>query len=143
MRLALIFFLTTPSIAIASIQTETLCLNSFGKKPIKLEFKRIYDNESAWVGGYVKYSTSNKAISIALESSESTPTSDTSPDDTTSTWIEIKNGQITGSYAASSQGGNNYNFLYENFETKETTNFIVDPNIDYTSTSGCQWKSNE
>ncbi|MFV3308001.1 hypothetical protein ACNFBT_22265 [Pseudomonas sp. NY15181] len=139
MRAVFFLSLTIPSAAIASIQTETLCLNSLGDRPVKLEFKRFYETESSWAGGYVKYSTSKNVIPIILKSFESTATSDTSPDDTTSTWLEIKDGKITGSYAASSQGGNNYNFLYENFESKESTNFIIDPNADYTANSGCQW----
>lgn len=85
-----LLLLATPAIAAADIQTETLCLNSLGDHPIKMEFKRIYDKENTWAGGYVKYSTSNNAISVTLESSESTPTSESSPDDTTSTWLEIK-----------------------------------------------------
>lgn len=135
--------LIIPSFATASIQTDILCLSSLGEKPIKLEFKRFYETETSWVGGYVKYSTSKEITPIVLELTESTPTSDTSPDDTTSTWLEIKSRKITGSYEVSSQGGNTYNFMYDNFETKESINFIVDPNTDYSESSGCLWNNSD
>ncbi|MDH1013061.1 hypothetical protein N5J43_29790 [Pseudomonas nicosulfuronedens] len=132
-----------PSFAFGNISIEIQCFRSFERNEIKLEFRTFYEIESRWSGGYVKYSTSQEAIPIFLMLAKSTPTSDSSPDDTTSKWLEIKNGKITGSYEASSQGARTYNFIYENFENKEHINLIQDPNTDYSIESGCEWDKSE
>jgi len=91
------------NIALRDINTEALCFHSLGQKEIQLEFRRtFYETESKWSGGYVKYSTSNTAIPIVLKKTEESDTTSDSPADSTSTWIEIDNGGISGEYEISS-----------------------------------------
>lgn len=116
-------------------------LSSLGQKEIQLEFRTFYETESKWSGGYVKYSTSNTAIPIILKKTEESDTTSDSPADSTSTWIEIDNGGISGEYEISSQGANVYDFNYTKNKNGKKYYFTLDPNIDFSIESGCHWTS--
>ncbi|WP_448683159.1 hypothetical protein [Pseudomonas nicosulfuronedens] len=125
----------------AAISTEGFCFHST-EKEIQLEFRTFFERESRWRGGYVKYSTSNAAIPIILKSTEESYSTSDSPADSTSTWIEIDNGEISGEYEISSQGVNVYDFNYTKRKNGKKYYFTLDPNIDFSIESGCRWTEN-
>ncbi|MBD9503191.1 hypothetical protein IB256_20550 [Pseudomonas sp. PDM17] len=128
------------NIAFGGINTEVLCFHSLGQKEIQLEFRTFYETESKWSGGYVKYSTSSKVIPIVRKSIEEHEMASDAPVDSTSTWIEIDSGDISGEYEISSQGAYVYDFNYTKRKNGNKYYFTLDSNIDFSIDSGCQWK---
>jgi hypothetical protein len=119
-----------------------LCFHSLGPKEIQLEFRTFYEAKSKWSGGYIKYSTSSTAIPIVLKSTEEHEVASNAPVDSTSTWIEIDNGVISGEYEISTQGVNVYDFNYTKHKNGKKYYFTLDPNIDFSIESGCHWTEN-
>lgn len=135
--------LCTSGLALGDIHTEALCLHTLGEKEIQLELRTFYEIESRWSGGYVKYSNSSKPISIVLKGTEENNSTNNSPTNSTSTWVEIENGEISGEYEISSQGVSVYDFNYTKRENGKKYYFTLDPNVDFSIESGCHWKNNQ
>lgn len=135
-----LILICTSGTALGDINTEVLCFHSLGKKEIQLEFRTFYETESKWSGGYIKHSTSRTAIPIVLKKTEESDMTGSSPADSTSTWIEIDNGEISGEYEISSQGVNVYDFNYTKRKNGKKYFFTLDPNTEFSIESGCRWK---
>jgi len=137
----LLFTLLFLSFAVnaASPIRQIYCMetDNSNEKPIRLTYVIIYYNADNWVGSYVKYSNSDKPISLNLVDSKHIDNG-TKSELITEEWVEFINGILNGHYAISSQGVYITNFVYT---SKKGANYIFKENKEAFSPSNqsCDW----
>lgn len=128
-----------PLTAKCEVVTEVLCFSLPEKKSVSFELRTYFDSASKWAGGFVKYSKSNKPISLVVEEIQSEEIDSQSPEQTTTTWVEVSGGEVAGEYEMISQGGSVLSMVY----TKKTNGkkFAFENNVSVESTleNGCKW----
>lgn len=123
----------------ASPIRQIYCMESdnSNEKPIRLTYAIIYYNADNWVGSYVRYSNSDKPISLSLVDSKYIDNG-TKSELITEEWVEFINGTLNGHYAISSQGVYITNFVYT---SKKGAKYIFKENREAFSPSSqsCDW----
>lgn len=128
-----------PLAAHSEVTTEVYCFRSQEGKSINFEFRTYYDSVAKWSGASVKYSKSNKAISLVYKDSEEEVMDPNRPSQFTTRWVEVSDGLVTGDYARVSQGALIDAILYTNYKSGKKYVFEQDSNMDSPPETGCQW----
>lgn len=93
------------------LSIDTRCFMSPDEQ-LKVEFKTYQDSDIGWVGGQLRYHTSQQYIPLVFKASEVVTELPDRPWEFKHTWLEIVDGQINGSYQYHSQGAVVFNFSY-------------------------------
>jgi len=126
-----------PLVASAEVTSETFCFTSTSGKPINLEMRTYYDASSKFSSAFVKYQNSKQPIPLVLANSEGESLSKDAPDQETTTWIEIYNGQATGQYEMITHGTDVSSMVYTNKKKNQTTGFLLNTNA--IAQGVCKW----
>lgn len=137
----LIFTLLFLSFAVnaASPIRQIYCMESDNsiEKPIRLTYAIIYYNADNWVGSYVKYSNSDKPMSLNLVDYKYIDNG-TKSELITERWGEFINGTLNGHYIISSQGVYITNFSYTSKKGAEYR-FKENREAFSPSSQSCDW----
>ncbi|WP_143187379.1 hypothetical protein [Xenorhabdus eapokensis] len=93
-------------------------MTSDNKKPINIKHVTLYSKIDKVYLGYVKYETSDTAITINFVKDDEISI-ETRPSIYTIVWNEIIKGEINGTYTVISQGARFSSFTYKNKDGKE------------------------
>ncbi|TGP44897.1 hypothetical protein EN871_09970 [bacterium M00.F.Ca.ET.228.01.1.1] len=126
-----------PLVAHAEITSETFCFSSGNGKPINFEMRTYYDSASKFSSGFVRYQNSKQPIPLVLASSAAETSNKDAPDQETTTWIEIYNGQATGEYEMITQGTEVSSMVYTNKKKNQKTGFML--NAGAIGQGSCKW----
>ena len=129
-----------PLMAHSAVTSESLCFELSETSPVKFEFRTFYDASSKWSGGFVKYAMSSEPISIVLTDSEDEMLDPDSPWQSTTTWSEVINGNVTGTYQFVSQGTHIVSMSYTKKSNGKVFHFGNNTSIDSSLESGCKWE---
>ena len=121
----------------AEVSSETFCFSSGGARPINFELHTYYDPSSKFSSGFVKYQNAKQPIPLVLANSASETLDKTAPDQETTTWIEVFNGQVSGEYEMITQGTAVSSMAYTSRKKNQKTGFM--PNTSAMTESGCKW----
>lgn len=135
--LAILCFL--PLTAKCEVVAEVLCFSLPEKQSVSFELRTYFDSASKWAGAFVKYSKSNKPISLVVKDVQSEEIDPQSPEQTTTTWVEVSEGKVTGEYEMISQGASVLSMVYTKNSNGKKFAFENDVNIESTLESGCKW----
>ncbi len=128
-----------PLIAKCEVVTEVLCFSLPEKKSVSFELRTYFDSASKWAGGFVKYSKSNKPISLVVEEIQSEEIDSQSPEQTTTTWVEVSGGEVAGEYEMISQGGSVLSMVYTKKSNGKKFAFENNVSVESTLENGCKW----
>ncbi|MCP1442634.1 hypothetical protein J3D54_001766 [Pseudomonas sp. GGS8] len=141
MKKTLFFLLALfPFSAYSEVTTETLCFELSQSSPVKFEFRTFYDPISKWSGGFVKYAKSNVPISIVLTSSQDEILDPQAPWQHTTTWSEVMDGKVTGTYEWVTQGAQVVTMSYTKKSNGKAYSFMLNTSIDSSLETGCKWE---
>jgi hypothetical protein len=126
-----------PLVAHAEITSETFCFSSGNGKPINFEMRTYYDSTSKFSSGFVRYQNSKQPIPLVLANSAEETLNKDAPDQETTTWIEIYNGQATGEYEMITQGTEVSSMVYTNKKKNQKTGFML--NAGAIGQGSCKW----
>ncbi|WP_243433269.1 MULTISPECIES: hypothetical protein [Pseudomonas] len=129
-----------PLMAYAEVTTESLCFELSQDSPVKFELRTYYDSSSKWSGGFVKYAKSSEPISIVLTDSEEEMLGPDAPWQRATTWSEVVNGKVAGTYDFVTQGAQIVSMKYTKKSNGKVYHFLNNPNIDSSLESGCEWE---
>ena len=140
-KLVMLMLLAFPAFAHSEVETEISCFRSQEGKGIKLEFRIYSDQAAKWSGAGVKYATSKESIPLVYKSTEQEEMSDGRPfqSTTTTTWVEVVGGAVTGEYVMVRQGALIYGMAYTNTKSKKHYGFEHHPLITSSPEKGCRW----
>lgn len=139
-KLFFLFFALFPLGAQSAVTTESLCFELSQSSPVKFELRTYYDEASKWSGGFVKYAKSSEPISIVLTDSEDEMLDPDSPWQSTTTWSEVINGNVTGTYQFVSQGTHIVSMSYTKKSNGKVFHFGNNNSIGSSLESGCKWE---
>lgn len=118
----------------------TRCLAAEGgKKPVQLQFSTVADEASGWSGGFVRYGSHNRPISLVRLRESHVETAPGRPLAFTTVWLEMVGGLAVGSYAVETQGARIQRFVYSSKRTGQDTTFVDNPAIDVGDDGACRW----
>ncbi|MEK6294345.1 MAG: hypothetical protein V4793_23755 [Paraburkholderia tropica] len=126
-----------PLVAHAEITSETFCFSSGNGKPINFEMRTYFDSASKFSSGFVRYQNSKQPIPLVLANSAEETLNKDAPDQETTTWIEIYNGQATGEYEMITQGTEVSSMVYTNKKKNQKTGFVL--NAGAIGQGSCKW----
>lgn len=132
----LIFFL--PLTAHSEVTAENYCFEA--SDSIKFEFRTFYDRDSNWSGGFVKYAKSNVPISIVLTDSQDEIIDAEAQWQHTTTWSEVVDGKVTGTYEWVTQGTQIVSMVYTKKSNNKEYSFMNNTNIEASLEAGCKWE---
>lgn len=129
-----------PLVAHSAVTSESFCFELSESSPVKFEFRTFYDASSKWSGGFVRYAKYNDPISIVLTDSEEEMLGPDAPWQRATTWSEIVNGKVAGTYDFVTQGTQIVSMKYTKKPNGKVYHFLNNPNIDSSLESGCEWE---
>ena len=136
-KLIFAFILALPMGARADISSEIMCFESGGDKSINFEIRKYYDSSTKFSFGFVRYQKSKQTIPLVRDKTIDETLDKNMPDQTTSTWIEVYNGKVTGEYEMTSQGASVLSMVYTRKQGNKKIAFLL--NADVITESGCKW----
>ncbi|WJK09798.1 hypothetical protein [Pseudomonas fluorescens] len=136
-----LFMAFVPLPAHCVVTSENYCFDD--THSIKFELRTFYDHDSNWLGGFVKYAKSKTPISIVLTDHQEEILAPDEPTQNTSTWSEIVDGKITGTYEWITQAAMSVSMVYTNKSNGRKYSFLLNPNIDASLAVGCNWEQGE
>lgn len=123
----------------ADVVVEGYCFSSDNNKQIRFELRTYFDMDSQWRTAYVKYAKAKTPIPLILATSKSMASKSDRPDASTRSWTEFSNGQASGTYQMTSQGGSVSEMTYTNTASHKQVGFILDANTEFDPHGGCRW----
>ena len=129
--------------AAAQVNADVLCFTSDGNRPLRFELRTYYDLTTKWSGGYVKYEKSKNSISIVVHQTREDLTASDAPSSGTTNWVEVWNGQVSGSYEMESQGVQLISMTYIRRKDGKRFSFHLDSNVPSSLEKGCSWSAAE
>lgn len=129
--------LALPLAAHAEVTSETFCFSSGGAKSINFEMRTYYDSSSKFSSGFVKYQNAKQPIPLVLANSASEALDKNAPDQETTTWIEVFNGQVSGEYEMITQGTDVSSMAYTSKKKNQKIGFLL--NTGAMAQGGCKW----
>lgn len=132
-----VVLLVLPLATHAEVTSETFCFSSGSAKSINFEMRTYYDSSSKFSSGFVKYQTAKQPIPLVLANSAGETLDKNAPDQETTTWIEVFNGQVTGEYEMITQGTGVSSMVYTSKKKKKKTGFLL--NTSAVAEGSCKW----
>jgi hypothetical protein len=129
--------LVLPLATHAEVTSETFCFSSGGAKSINFELRTYYDSSSKFSSGFVKYQTAKQPIPLVLANSAGETLDKNPPDQETTTWIEVFNGQVTGEYEMVTQGTDVSSMVYTSRKKNQKIGFLL--NTGAMGQGSCKW----
>jgi hypothetical protein len=129
-----------PLVAHSAVTSESFCFELSESSPVKFELRTFYDASSKWSGGFVKYAKSIEPISIVLTNTEEEMLGSDTPWQSATTWSEVVNGKVAGTYDFVTQGTQIVSMKYTKKSNRKVYHFLNNPNIDSSLESGCKWE---
>jgi hypothetical protein len=133
--LAVALFLL-PWAAHSEVTSENFCFNSGGAKSINFQMRTYYDSVAKFSFGFVKYQHSKQPIPLVLISSTDETLDKNAPDQETTTWAEVVNGQVGGEYEMITQGTEISSMVYTG---KKSQKIGFGSNANAIAEGGCMW----
>ncbi|WP_244179518.1 hypothetical protein [Paraburkholderia aspalathi] len=121
----------------AEVTSETFCFSSGGAKSVNFEMRTYYDSSSKFSSGFVKYQTAKQPIPLVLANSAGETIDKNAPDQESTTWIEVFNGQVTGEYEMVTQGTGVSSMAYTSKKINPKIGFLL--NTGAMAQGGCKW----
>ncbi len=119
----------------SEVSKDVRCFTSADGR-ISLQLALLTDNK--WMGGYIIYKNSPSVITIVPIKSECETLDVDRPSETTTTWLEVINGGVTGKFTAVHQGAIFSYLDYSSLDKKDVINFVQ--NDDAFDGNECNWK---
>jgi len=138
-KILLAFVFLLPMSARCEVVAESLCFSLPDKKSINFEIRTYFDPLTKWSGAFVKYAKSKTPISLVLKDRQSEEIDSQTPEQTTTTWLEVSEGKITGEYEMMSQGGNVLSMTYTKNTNSKKFTFENNVNVESSLEEGCKW----
>ncbi|MFM0008565.1 MULTISPECIES: hypothetical protein [Paraburkholderia] len=129
--------LALPFVAHAEVTSETFCFSSGGAKSVNFEMRTYYDSSSKFSAGFVRYQNAKQPIPLVLANSASETLDKNAPDQETTTWIEVFNGQVSGEYEMIIQGTDVSSMVYTSKKKNQKTGFLL--NTGVMTQGSCKW----
>jgi hypothetical protein len=129
-----------PLVAHSAVTSESFCFELSESSPVKFEFRTFYDASSKWSGGFVKYAKSSEPISIVLTDTQNEMLSADAPWQSATTWSEIINGKVAGTYEFVTQGTQIVSMTYTKKSNGKVYYFGNNTSVDSSLESGCKWE---
>ncbi|WP_295952661.1 hypothetical protein [Rhodoferax sp.] len=124
----------------AGVFTTRCLVAEGGKKPVQLQFSTVGDDTSGWSGGFVRYGSHSRPISLVRLRESHVETAPGRPFAFTTVWLEMVGGQAAGSYEVETQGARIQRFVYTPKRSSlGTTSFMENPAIDVGDDGACRW----
>ncbi|MEO5793608.1 MAG: hypothetical protein ABIP34_00860 [Rhodoferax sp.] len=123
----------------AGVFTTRCLVAEGGKKPVQLQFSTVGDDTSGWSGGFVRYGSHSRPISLVRLRESHVETAPGRPFAFTTVWLEMVGGQATGSYEVETQGARIQRFVYTPKRSGPGTAFTENPAIDVGDDGACRW----
>lgn len=136
--LTLLLAALAPAAEASAFSTRCLVAEG-GKKPIQLQFSTVGDDTSGWAGGFVRYGTHSRPISLVRLRESHVETAPGRPFAFTTVWLEMVGGQAAGSYEVETQGARIQRFVYTPKRSGPGTAFTENPAIDVGDDGACRW----
>ncbi|MEX3629525.1 MAG: hypothetical protein VB138_08595 [Burkholderia sp.] len=128
------------STAQARIEQDVRCFKgSVGAASIRFEFRMLYDTDTDWSGGYVRYQGAKTVIPIVLKSEQGTELAPGRPDEFDRTWVEVIDGRLGGEYRMLSQGAIVESMRYTRSSPRRDLSFVNDPGSFTSDSTACKW----
>ncbi|MFJ2364910.1 hypothetical protein ACIPIN_14655 [Pseudomonas sp. NPDC087697] len=121
------------------VVAESFCFSLADKGSVNFELRTYFDPLTKWSGAFVKYSKSKSPISLVLKVANSEELDAQTPEQTTRTWLEVSEGEITGQYEMMSQGGSILSMTYTKKANGKQYAFEDNPNVNSSLENGCKW----
>lgn len=134
----LIVFLALPIAAHADVSSEAFCFTSGGAKPTNFEMHTYYNASVNFSSGFIKYQNSKDMIPLVFADSTTETLSKDTPDEATTTWLEVFGGQVTGEYEMTSQGTSVVSMTYTSRKRRGKKGFLL--NADMIEDGSCKWQ---
>lgn len=140
MRFLVVLVLSLALSAQASGQVtfKSHCLTSSGERPIRLEWRTFLEASSGWASSYVRYSHSNRVISLVHQFTEAIDQPTGYPWTFTSVWLEVVDGRFAGEYRITDSDARIVGFTYKNYRTGKKVSFTQ--SIEAEEALGCRWR---
>lgn len=129
-----------PFAAHSGVTSDFFCFELSQSSPVKFEFRTFYDEASKWSGGFVKYAKSNVPISVVLTDSQHEEIDPQMPWQSTTTWSEVVDEKVTGTYVWVTQGVQIVSMSYTKKTNGKQYNFMNNTSIDSSLGAGCKWE---
>ena len=110
-----------------------------GKKPLQLQFSTVGDDTSGWTGGFVRYGSHSRPISLVRMRESHVDTAPGRPMAFTTVWLEVVGGEAVGSYEVETQGARIQRFVYTPKRSGLGTTFVENPAIGVGDDGSCRW----
>ncbi len=136
-----LFMAFFPLTSHCEVTSENYCFDD--THSIKFELRTFYDHDSNWSGGFVKYAKSKAPISIVLTDHQEEILAPDAPTQNTRTWSEIIDGKVTGTYEWVTQAAMSVSMVFTKKSNGRKYSFLLNPNIDASLASGCNWEQGE
>jgi hypothetical protein len=134
------FLALFPFAAHSAVTSESLCFELSETSPVKFEFRTFYDSSSKWSGGYIKYAKSSEPISIVLTDTQNEMLGADAPWQSATTWSEVINGKVAGTYEFVTQGTQIVSMTYTKKSNGKVYYFGNNTSVDSSLESGCKWE---
>lgn len=129
--------LNLPMVAHAEVTNETFCFSSGGAKSVDFEMHTYFDSARKFSSGFVKYRNARQLIPLVQFSSNSETLDSNTPEQETTTWIEIFDGRVSGEYEMTTQGTGVPSMIYTSRAKNRKTGFFL--NTDVMRDGDCKW----
>lgn len=129
-----------PLVAHSAVTSESFCFELSESSPVKFEFRTFYDASSKWSGGFVKYAKSSEPISIVLTDTQNEMLGADAPWQSATTWSEVINGKVAGTYEFVTQGTQIVSMTYTKKSNGKVYYFGNNTSVDSSLESGCKWE---
>ena len=126
-------------VAHADTTTDVACFSTGTKVPIRFEMRTYFDRETKFSFASVRYAKSKATIPIVMKSVAAEAPGKDQPYEFTTTWLEIADGAVSGTYKMVHQGVNVSSMVYTNLRARQSYEFILDTHVDSTLERGCAW----
>ncbi|MGP8433741.1 hypothetical protein ACT2FY_05510 [Paraburkholderia fungorum] len=129
--------LALPLAVHAEVTSETFCFSSGGAKSVNFEMRTYYDSSSKFSAGFVRYQNAKQSIPLVLANSAGETLDKNTPEQETTTWIEVFNGQVSGEYEMITQGTDVSSMIYTSKKKNQKIGFLL--NTGAIAQGSCKW----
>lgn len=123
----------------ASIDVRTICFSNGGKHPIRFEFKEYSDRLNKTKFAFVKYEKSKSWIPLIFGGDVGEQEDPDAPAVATTTWFEITNKKLSGTYELTGQGTMISSMLYRKISSPKEYSFVMVSAGDSSAADRCDW----
>lgn len=125
------------SVACAETTSDIACFSSDGTNPTHFEMRTYFDRDTRFSFASIRYAKARAAIPLVSKSAIAQARGHGQQDEMTTTWLEVADGAVSGTYRMVHQGTEVGSMTYTNARTHKTFEFFLDTHVDSTLENGC------